>query len=255
MEKRIFSIILKILAIISIVFCIFYACMVGGFYGILKSCAEKQNYSEVEQGDWIYCYFYGKLYVKDLSESGKQKTVLVFPTEFNGQEVIGVRGRIKNDKLEVLYVTNHADYSNYECPNLSKVVLINWEGDPQYFGWVENTYCKIYVRNGVPSERTLYNIDYEIYFANTNFYYNYENSPRQGVYWIDNFDWGGKVEYLPKNPTREGYSFAGWYLEPECINKLDDNYSLPNEQLDESGEVLYQEVSLYAKWVENQEGI
>ena len=55
--------------------------------------------------------------------------------------------------------------------------------------------------------------------ANVEFMYNYENSPNEGYYWIDDIDDGEKVEIIPPKPEREGYTFGGWYCEPECENE------------------------------------
>ena len=252
-KKVIFRTSVKIVAILLLLLSIILGFVLGGGAGFIGACVDERNYSEEVYGDWIYCYNYGELYVKDLSETGKQKTAFVFPSEFKGQKVKGVlSSTLSSAKLEVLYFTHYVKKSQYECPNLSKVVLVGWEGDVENFGWVTNSSYKIYVRNGNPDERTLHKINGRIYYANTNFYYNYENAPRRGVYWIDNFEWGGKIEYMPENPTREGYAFAGWYLESECINQWNnDSCSIPKEKVDESGEVLYQETSLYAKWIKS----
>lgn len=50
-----------------------------------------------------------------------------------------------------------------------------------------------------------------------------------------------KVEYdslleLPQPPTREGYSFDGWYLDPACGTRWDENNR------------VQQDMTLYAGW-------
>ena len=93
------------------------------------------------------------------------------------------------------------------------------------------------------------------YFANVSYMYNYENAEHNGYYWIDDYDYGTKIDFVPEDPTREGYIFDGWYREPECIRKWDFAIdTLPEEvtEEDEDGEtvVTYQETRLYAKWTE-----
>lgn len=79
--------------------------------------------------------------------------------------------------------------------------------------------------------------------------YNYENAENEGFYWVDNFDYGGTISYLPENPERDGYIFSGWYKEPEGVNEWDfDNDTLPETKLSADGEEVYQETKLYAKW-------
>ena len=41
----------------------------------------------------------------------------------------------------------------------------------------------------------------------------------------------------PEAPTREGYSFAGWYLEPGCVTL----WNMENDR-------VYQDMTLYAGW-------
>ena len=89
--------------------------------------------------------------------------------------------------------------------------------------------------------------------ANISYNYNYEDSENYGVYFIDDCDYGSKIEYIPANPTREGYIFDGWYKEPECINKWNfESDTLPEEIKEKSNkgykEIIYQETKLYAKW-------
>lgn len=95
----------------------------------------------------------------------------------------------------------------------------------------------------------------DIYFANVSYMYNYESKEHDGYYFIDDYDYGSKIEYIPEEPTREEYTFAGWYREPEGINAWDfDTDTLPEEitEENEDGEtiVVYQETKLYAKWTE-----
>ncbi len=88
--------------------------------------------------------------------------------------------------------------------------------------------------------------------ANVTYFYNYENAKNDGYYWIDNYAYGEKIEYIPENPTRDGYTFAGWYKESECINKWNFEVdTLPEEQFNEEEITIYQETKLYAKWIEN----
>lgn len=82
--------------------------------------------------------------------------------------------------------------------------------------------------------------------------YNFEGALYSGYYWIDNCDYGTKIEYIPENPEREGYAFGGWFKEAGCINKWDfDEDTLPERKLDEEGREIYQETRLYAKWIKN----
>ena len=132
-------------------------------------------------------------------------------------------------------------------------------------GWLNGT---IFSRSENPSfqawfmiSNTNKNIDHDFYrssrlfsekTANISYYYNYEAAPNDGYYWIDNYEYGEGIEYIPEKPTREGYTFGGWYKESECVNVWDfEKDTLPEIQYDEQGIRVYQETKLYAKWIKN----
>ena len=93
--------------------------------------------------------------------------------------------------------------------------------------------------------------------ANVAYLYNYEEAPNEGGYWVDDYD-GEVISYVPENPVREGYTFDGWYKEPECINKWDfakdivPKKIIKNYVSKETGhnyvKYEYKQTSLYAKW-------
>ena len=88
------------------------------------------------------------------------------------------------------------------------------------------------------------------YLANVSYYYNYDDAPNDGYYWIDNCEYGETIEYIPEQPIRDGCTFDGWYKEPECINEWNfETDTLPQTKRDEEGKELYQETKLYAKWI------
>ncbi len=78
--------------------------------------------------------------------------------------------------------------------------------------------------------------------ANVAYFFNYSDAQNEGYFFVDLIDEPGKLTRPPYNPSRAGYTFSGWYTEPECINEWNfDNV------LDE----IPGEFGLYAKWVEN----
>ena len=86
--------------------------------------------------------------------------------------------------------------------------------------------------------------------ANTTFMFNYENSPNEGVFFINNFERGSVIKDVPYKPEREGYQFAGWYKEPACVNAWDFEVDkTPEVCYDEKGELIFIETKLYAKWI------
>ena len=76
--------------------------------------------------------------------------------------------------------------------------------------------------------------------ANVCYFLNYEEN---NYYYIDHYENGEKVLYIPPEPQREGYSFGGWFKESDCINEW--NFSIDTLRITEE----IQEVKLYAKWI------
>ena len=92
--------------------------------------------------------------------------------------------------------------------------------------------------------------DAALKMANTAYMFNYKDCPNDGYFFINNFEYGTTIENTPYVPLRNGYTFSGWYKEPECINAWDFEADiLPQAQYGEEGYELYQETKLYAKWI------
>ena len=203
-------------------------------------------------------------YITGLTELGKQQRFLVIPEEIDGVKVytIGERPPLQmwssigwadmcSEKLEKVYITSSVHIvsgSFRNSPNLMKVVSIN---DDYYINGLDYSIKKCYSRE-VYLDRG-YTRDCYI-MSNVSYFNNFETEENNGYYWIDDWDYGSKIEFIPPEPEREGYIFGGWYKEPECINKWDfETDVLPEErtEINEDGEeeVVYQETKLYAKWL------
>lgn len=99
----------------------------------------------------------------------------------------------------------------------------------------------------VPSEKyDLFKNELSEYFkgsllkANVCYFLNYDEN---NYYYIDYYENGEKVMYIPPEPQRDGYSFGGWFKESDCINQWD--FDTDALQLNEE----VQEVKLYVKWI------
>ena len=75
--------------------------------------------------------------------------------------------------------------------------------------------------------------------ANVSYHLNYDEN---NEYYIDYYENGEKIAYIPPIPQRDGYTFGGWFKEADCIDQWDfeeDTILLTEEQTD---------IKLYAKW-------
>ena len=105
-----------------------------------------------------------------------------------------------------------------------------------------NEKVKIYV----PSEKyALFKEVLSEYFrgsllkANVSYYLNYAEN---NYYYIDYYECGEKIMYIPPEPQRDGYSFVGWFKESGCLNRWD--FEVDALQITEE----MQEIKLFAKW-------
>ena len=92
--------------------------------------------------------------------------------------------------------------------------------------------------------------------ANVEFHWNYENSPQEDYYWIDDIEDGELIEEIPPTPEREGYIFGGWYTEKECLSEFNFGTPISKMKLDWEKVFLLEDnipdnyvTCLYAKWI------
>ena len=84
--------------------------------------------------------------------------------------------------------------------------------------------------------------------ANIAYFFNYEENPNEGYFFVDLLEETGKLTPPPYNPHREGYTFEGWYKDAECTEAWDFAKDEVKITFDEDGNRIYEEVKLYAKW-------
>ena len=216
---------------------------------------------EVIIGDFVCQVMSDKtVNLKNLSEEGKKKKNVVVPQEINGMKVnmLGYRNAVfssgsgcwESENLNKIYIEG----KNYTvkrmifngCPNLNKIIFIDKDNnETSDFSVVNST---LFVNK---SKYFSFDIQYNeskipsSYAANVSYFYNYEDSLNDGYYWIDDIEDGALIDYIPKEPRREGYLFEGWYKEEECLNKWD--FSVDRIQKSEYY-TEFIENKLFAKW-------
>lgn len=88
------------------------------------------------------------------------------------------------------------------------------------------------------------------YIANVSYMYNYESSPDDSYYWVDSYDCS-LIDFIPPDPTREGYVFAGWYKDEACTAAWNFSADLTGEKIvfdPKKAYTSYDGIYLYAKW-------
>ena len=149
---------------------------------------------------------------------------------------------------DVLYpVLQELDIEFCENTNISKAnvsYILNYEYEggkycEDYYYYIENAEDRAKAEIEIESAQS--DEEEETIFLKYNGKRVYLSDYNNGYYWIDNLKYGDKIITKPEDPTREGYTFAGWYLDKEGTQEFDfDTFVKSDEDL-----------VLYAKWIKN----
>ena len=238
------------------------------FCGIFMFCASScfKNCGiglRLYESEYFICslpYDSNDINILGLTEKGMEQEYLVVPERIDGKRVNAIGcttglattkikekygdakyAQIKSSNLKKMFIKSkivirgfglEASHPFVDCPNLEGVFYIS--NEYEYM-----SYKEVYRTSYLPFEKN----------ANVSYYYNYKNAPNDGYYWIDNYTYGDKIDYIPEIPIRGGYTFNGWYKDSECIYPWDFEVDkTPDALYDEQGVEVYQETKLYAKW-------
>ena len=203
-------------------------------------------------------YRYGHHYV-GLRMQGVTTVYLPYSVDLRGEKLANYPiALISYLTCNSIDMKDYYDYSNFWAGEEGKRVLYMTE---LLYANVIEYYKQMYKQyfEGIVCEsaeyymklNTMEDIFVTIQIANISYMFNYEDCLNDGYFFIDNRDYGAKIKDTPYEPLRDGYTFAGWYKEPECIHKWDfDKDTLPEAKYNEQGGMIYQETKLYAKWIE-----
>ena len=244
--------------IITIAFCL------SLFTGCENGCGIGLRLYESDY--FIYTVGYGtnRVSILVLTYKGQEQEYLIVPEKIDSKEVVALScSDYRTKKIEGKF--GDKKYAGLQSDILKKIFIIPTVTvkSGTFFQQVKDNIEVFYISNDVKMQDNLHHYTYyytkdndeykkrlEGRVANVSYYYNYEQSPNDGYYWIDNYDYGEKIEYIPEQPLRDGHTFDGWYKESECVNAWNfETDALPKVQLDDQGQEIYQETKLYAKWV------
>ena len=237
---------------------------------ILLTVCFKFVYIDRSIGDFWVRMYVDKCYILGTTTQGNNQRYLIIPEKIKGRKVeylgtprspLAIVGKIKraeieSDKIEkVFFETSdigvHVNTFD-DCSRLKKIFAIRGEINHVQTN-LYYTYKYFMTHIKISDFNATYN-NFHTKPANVSYNYNFNGAENDGYYWIDDYDYGSKIEFIPPEPKRKGYTFGGWYKEPECINKWNfETDVLPEErtEINEDGEeeVVYQETKLYAKWL------
>ncbi|MGN0769025.1 MAG: InlB B-repeat-containing protein [Christensenellales bacterium] len=223
----------------------------GTFYG----CFKKDNELKTEyfRYDIVYSGRDGNyyVYIVGLTEEGAQLKNIVIPEEIDGMPVKYFRGNSSAPNVKKIIVSynvrtinsiglnNRGNFFVYDYPDGLKVLHVNCQynrctlmGGSFY---IASAALESFQKN-MANPGAAYSI------ANMQYLFNYDDSQNDGVFFIDDLDAGEELEIIPTTPKRDGYTFIGWFSEPECQNKIELNGYVKTDE-----EIVY----LYAGWKEN----
>ena len=198
---------------------------------------------------------YEHIRIIGLTEQGKTKKELLIPEEINGvpvkylgyRQYIGNVGEFVSSNTEKLFLTK--TYGSHEWFFYTSGQIYATEAEI-YLNLNEKNYKKI--RLAEREWKRLIEMDVPFSEVDKNLCVNviyYKNDGSDKISFVDDYD-GGKITFMPPEPKREGYEFAGWYREEECINEWDFAVDeVPEKEYGEDGEYKLKETSLFAKWV------
>ena len=233
------------------------------FCCVLSGCGS-DPLERSEYGDYLYRVTNDSMHnhcvtIMELSEQGKQKETIVFPTEINGVLVkafgdefgFRIEGMIESENLKNVYMHSQIErFVNDDSFHELKGYTLYSGFDSsmsRYFAFYDTIYLSKEDNTWLNKLESDHEVFEKVRYANVIYYYNYDNKT---TFFVDDCD-GTVVNVIPPNPYRKGYEFLGWYKEPECINKWDfENDIVPSKEYDENGQYILKEIKLYAKWEE-----
>ncbi len=212
-----------------------------------------------------------------LSEEGKMQEIVYVPDRINywfgeylviqiSPELYGSTLDFESEKLKRIYFPWSVGYSSvtedelemrlgsveYVFSTSTLALVTNRKINDECKNVVPLTVYKKIMHDELIGNMCIVSEENKKYFvpANIMYSFNFDMSENEGYFFIDLLEESGKITKPPYDPKREGYTFDGWYKEPECVNKWDFDTDTVTITFDDEGNRIYEEIKLYAKWKE-----
>lgn len=236
----------------------------------LVGCQNLDPFKSITSGDFIYTYSgndidEGHCRIIGLSDEGKQKEVIIFPSLLDGYIVDGLGasyalGRTSGDIIitnaekifipsnynmrgsSLYFELNHNKNIKVYCVDYDFLASQKYNYDTnkkqEYIGWNQLFVTETVYKEGYSKYGNIMKLEQ----ANVVYYVD------DDAYFVDDCD-GTTINIIPPIPYKEGYEFSGWYKELECINEWDfENDIVEKKEYDEEGNYLFKETKIYCKW-------
>ena len=238
----------------------------------MTSCKDKKIINKpFVNGDFIFDLLEEKdeLTIIGLSEEGKTKETLVLPTIVEGKKVTTLgyvyiypmtNGREERIDFEGASFKNFYVHSLIEkCESRVGIAIYTSVSHANFYypGFLSRDARGVFCSNtdqGYTTEDAKKklleenkNAAWPTYYNSVNVIY-YINDGTDDAFFVDDCD-DSKVNVIPPDPYRDGYTFMGWYKEKECVNEFDfENEIIPKKEYDEENNYILKETNIYAKW-------
>lgn len=209
-----------------------------------------------------------KGYLIGLTALGTEQTELILPQEIDDVPIIGIgykrksaltsSGWLGSDNLKKLYIPfSLQDWEMQDYKAHFKNAYIIRLYDMEYNFDDAGNIISYPVYKQIINQDISYSPSNQrkTLLANVSYMYNYEFAENNGYYWVDSYD-NETISFIPPEPERDNYKFAGWYKEPECINAWDFETDKTGEEIElrsdnfdgyDANDITF----LYAKWIKN----
>ena len=219
--------------------------------GTMVGCNRKTNNPETE---YFKYHIFGSpegevVKIDGLTEKGRMQKNIVIPEEIDGRPVRLFSGNSSAPNVKKIIVSYNVGTINswglssgslfvIDYPAGLKVLYVNCQ-------YKKSTMMEPHFLIASAAEESYKGHTFSIMYsiANIQYLYNYEDAKNKGVFFIDDLEVNEELEIIPEIPKREGYTFTGWYAEPECTNEIELNGYVKTDE-----EIVY----LYAGWKENK---
>ena len=195
---------------------------------LLSACAQKAyecgyfTYKIVRYGETEQAFILG------LTEEGQKQEYLVVPEEVDGIKVTCIDGFAEAPKLKKIFIPKNVVSVNNRMNSVMLQRNAFIQGNTSYKALYFHDKIGPFLIVGGENAFFAENATYEAHGAlltsftpkKANVCY-YLNETDKDVYFLDDLEKGEKIEFLPPDPQKDGFTFKGWSTSPSDNTPFD----------------------------------